>query len=158
MGEFNREKLENAVRLILEAIGEDPEREGLLDTPRRVANMYVEMFSGLNKDPKEELNTIFHEHHDDIVIVKDIPFYSMCEHHLVPFFGHVHIAYKPKNGQVTGLSKLAQARRNNSEKRSPVARKNDEYDRGIAIMEKLEAQGVMVVIEAETFMYGDAAN
>lgn len=147
MGEFNREKLENAVRLILEAIGEDPEREGLLDTPRRVANMYVEMFSGLNKDPKEELNTIFHEHHDDIVIVKDIPFYSMCEHHLVPFFGHVHIAYKPKNGQVTGLSKLARLVETTAKRPQLQERMTNMIVD--AIMEKLEAQGVMVVIEAE---------
>ena len=109
MSEVNRTQIEEAVRLILEAIGEDPNREGLLDTPKRVAKMYEEVFSGLNQDPKEYFETIFSEDHEELVLVKDIPFYSMCEHHLVPFFGKAHVAYYPRNGKVTGLSKLARA-------------------------------------------------
>lgn len=85
MSEINKEQIEQAVRLILEAIGEDPNREGLLDTPKRVAKMYAEVFAGLNEDPKEHFKTIFGEDHEELVLVKDIPFYSMCEHHLVPF-------------------------------------------------------------------------
>lgn len=147
MEKFDREKLEYAVQLIIEAIGEDPEREGLRDTPRRVAAMYEEMFSAIDKDVEDELNTVFHEHYDDVVIVKDIPFYSMCEHHLVPFFGHVHIAYKPKNGQVTGLSKLARLVETTAKRPQLQERMTNMIVD--AIMEKLEAQGVMVVIEAE---------
>ena len=109
MSEVNRTQIEEAVRLILEAVGEDPNREGLLDTPKRVAKMYEEVFSGLNQDPKEYFETIFSEDHEELVLVKDIPFYSVCEHHLVPFYGKAHIAYYPRNGKVTGLSKLARA-------------------------------------------------
>ena len=99
MSKVNRTQIEEAVRLILEAIGEDPNREGLLDTPKRVAKMYEEVFSGLNEDPKKYFETIFSEDHEELVLVKDIPFYSMCEHHLVPFFGKAHVAYIPKNGE-----------------------------------------------------------
>ena len=95
MSKVNRTQIEEAVRLILEAIGEDPNREGLLDTPKRVAKMYEEVFSGLNQDPKEYFETIFGEDHEELVLVKDIPFYSVCEHHLVPFFGKAHVAYYP---------------------------------------------------------------
>ena len=90
-------------------MGENPEREGLLDTPKRVAKMYQEMFSGLNEDPKDQFTAVFTENHDEVVLVKDIPFYSMCEHHLVPFYGKAHVAYLPSDGRVTGLSKLARA-------------------------------------------------
>ena len=83
----NQEKVEQAVYQLLEALGENPEREGLLDTPKRVAKMYAEMFSGLNEDPKDQFTAVFSEVHDEVVLVKDIPFYSMCEHHLVPFYG-----------------------------------------------------------------------
>src|SRR5690606_5630580 len=109
MASINYEQIEHAVRLIIEAIGENPNREGLIDTPKRVAKMYGEVFSGLQDDPKEYFQTIFGEEHEELVLVKDIPFYSMCEHHLVPFFGHAHVAYIPKGGRVTGLSKLARA-------------------------------------------------
>src|SRR5690606_5271304 len=109
MKEVDLGKIEKAVSMILEAIGEDTEREGLLDTPKRVAKMYAEVFEGLHKDPKQYFETVFHENHDEVVLVKDIPFHSMCEHHLVPFFGHAHIAYIPRNGVVAGLSKLARA-------------------------------------------------
>ena len=90
-----QEKLESAVYQLLEALGENPEREGLLDTPKRVAKMYQEMFSGLHEDPKDQFTAVFSENHDEIVLVKDIPFYSMCEHHLVPFYGKAHVAYLP---------------------------------------------------------------
>ncbi|HFU6685244.1 TPA: GTP cyclohydrolase I, partial [Streptococcus agalactiae] len=105
----NQEKMEKAIYQFLEALGENPDREGLKDTPKRVAKMYIEMFSGLNQDPKEQFTAVFSENHEEVVIVKDIPFYSMCEHHLVPFYGKAHIAYLPNDGRVTGLSKLARA-------------------------------------------------
>ena len=103
MANVNHAKIEEAVKMLLEAIGEDPDREGLLDTPARVARMYEEVFSGLNQDPKEHFDTVFGEDHEELVFVKDIPFYSVCEHHLVPFYGKAHVAYIPKNGKVTGL-------------------------------------------------------
>lgn len=147
MTEINRAQIEKAVRLILEAIGEDPGREGLVDTPKRVARMYEEVFSGLNEDPKEYFETIFSEDHEEVVLVKDIPFFSMCEHHLVPFYGKAHVAYLPRNGRVTGLSKLARAV-------EAVAKRPQLQERitstiADSIMEQLEPQGVMVVIEAE---------
>ena len=101
MSEINKELIEHAVRDILKAIGEDPDREGLLDTPKRVAKMYEEVFSGLNEDPKEHFKTIFGEDHEELVLVKDIAFHSMCEHHLVPFYGKAHVAYIPRGGKVT---------------------------------------------------------
>ncbi len=147
MASINRDQIEQAVRLIIEAIGEDPNREGLLDTPKRVAKMYEEVFSGLNEDPKEHFKTVFGEDHEELVLVKDIPFYSMCEHHLVPFYGHAHIAYIPRGGRVTGLSKLARAV-------EAVARRPQLQERitstiAEAMVETLEPHGVMVVIEAE---------
>ncbi len=147
MSEINRTQIEEAVRLILEAIGEDPNREGLLDTPKRVAKMYEEVFSGLNDDPKKHFETIFSEDYEELVLVKDIPFYSMCEHHLVPFFGKAHVAYIPKDGRVTGLSKLARAV-------EAVAKRPQLQERitstiAESMMEKLEPHGVMVIVEAE---------
>ncbi|MBN6888417.1 GTP cyclohydrolase IA [Cytobacillus horneckiae] len=147
MSEINRPQIENAVRLILEAIGEDPSREGLLDTPKRVAKMYEEVFMGMNQDPEEYFDTVFGEDHEELVLVKDIPFYSMCEHHLVPFFGKAHVAYIPKDGKVTGLSKLARAV-------EAVAKRPQLQERitatvADAIVDKLKPHGVMVVVEAE---------
>ncbi|VEF47969.1 GTP cyclohydrolase I [Bacillus freudenreichii] len=147
MGNFDRKQIEEAVRMILEAIGEDPNREGLLDTPKRVAKMYEEIFAGIGKDPEQYFETIFGEDHEELVLVKDIPFYSLCEHHLVPFFGKAHVAYIPRNGRVTGLSKLARAV-------ETVARRPQLQERitstvADAIMKKLEPHGVMVIIEAE---------
>jgi GTP cyclohydrolase I len=147
MTEVNRTQIEEAVRSILEAIGENPDREGLLDTPKRVARMYEEVFSGLNDDPKQYFDTIFSEDHEETVLVKDIPFFSMCEHHLVPFYGKAHVAYLPRNGRVTGLSKLARAV-------EAVAKRPQLQERitstiADTIMEKLEPHGVMVVVEAE---------
>jgi GTP cyclohydrolase IA len=147
MANVNRTQIEDAIRLILEAVGENPNREGLLDTPKRVAKMYEEMFAGLNEDPRDHFDTIFSEEHEELVLVKDIPFYSMCEHHLVPFFGKAHVAYIPRNGKVAGLSKLARAV-------EAVAKRPQLQERitatvADAILEKLEPHGVMVVVEAE---------
>ena len=143
----NKEKIEEAVTMILEAIGENPSREGLLDTPKRVARMYEEVFQGLNQDPKEYFATIFSEDHEELVLVKDIPFYSMCEHHLVPFYGVAHVGYIPRGGKVTGLSKLARAV-------EAVAKRPQLQERitttiANAIVETLDPHGVIVVVEAE---------
>ncbi|MGE6629522.1 GTP cyclohydrolase I FolE [Bacillus sp. NPDC077027] len=147
MSEINKEQIEHAVREILKAIGEDPDREGLLDTPKRVAKMYEEVFSGLNEDPKEHFKTIFGEEHEELVLVKDISFYSMCEHHLVPFYGKAHVAYIPRGGKVTGLSKLARAV-------EAVAKRPQLQERitstiADSIVETLDPHGVMIVVEAE---------
>lgn len=147
MGQVNLKQIEEAVKLILEAIGEDPNREGLLDTPKRVAKMYGEVFSGLNEDPSEHFKTVFGEDHEELVLVKDIPFYSMCEHHLVPFYGKAHVAYIPKGGKVTGLSKLARAV-------EAVAKRPQLQERitstiADSINDSLDPHGVMVVVEAE---------
>lgn len=144
---FDHDKIASAVRMILEAIGEDPDREGLQQTPNRVARMYQEIFAGLEDDPKEYLQTLFHEQHDEMVLVKDIPFYSMCEHHLLPFFGKAHVAYIPSKGKITGLSKLARVV-------ETVAKRPQLQERLTStvadlIVEALDAQGVMVVVEAE---------
>ncbi|NNU90429.1 GTP cyclohydrolase I FolE [Anoxybacillus sp. CHMUD] len=147
MRQMNVQQIEQAVRLILEAIGEDPNREGLLDTPKRVAKMYAEVFSGLTEDPKVHLQTVFSEDHEELVLVKDIPFYSMCEHHLVPFFGVAHVAYIPRGGKVTGLSKLA--RTVETVARRPQLQERITATVADAIMETLEPHGVMVVVEAE---------
>ena len=105
---MNSEKIEQGVRLILEGIGEDPEREGLVETPARVARMYEEIFAGMEGDPDIFFEKLFDANHQEMVIVKDIPFYSMCEHHLIPFFGHAHLAYIPgEDGRICGISKLA---------------------------------------------------
>ncbi|MBM7692650.1 GTP cyclohydrolase I [Peribacillus deserti] len=147
MSAVNHAQIEEAVRMILEAIGEDPSREGLMDTPKRVARMYEEIFTGINQNPGDYFETIFGEEHEELVLVKDIPFYSVCEHHLVPFFGHAHVAYIPRNGRVTGLSKLARAV-------EAVAKRPQLQERitstvANTIMEKLQPHGVMVVVEAE---------
>jgi len=141
------EKIENAVRSILEAIGEDPDREGLKDTPKRVAKFYQEAFSGLLLDPSDNLTVLFSENHEEMVIVKDIPVYSMCEHHLLPFFGHVHIAYIPRNGKVAGLSKLARVADDFAKRPQLQERLTSQI--ADTIKKVLNAQGVLVVIEAE---------
>ncbi|WP_221565209.1 GTP cyclohydrolase I FolE [Alkalihalobacillus sp. TS-13] len=144
---MDHEKIETAVKMILEAIGEDPEREGLLDTPKRVARMYEEVFQGLNQDPAEHFKTVFGEDHEELVLVKDIPFYSMCEHHLVPFFGKAHVAYIPKGGKVTGLSKLARAVE--AVTRRPQLQERITSTIADSLLNSLYPYGVMVVIEAE---------
>ncbi|WP_146552771.1 GTP cyclohydrolase I FolE [Rummeliibacillus sp. SL167] len=141
------EKIEKAVTMILEAIGENPQREGLLDTPKRVAKMYEEMFQGLHEDPRQYFETVFHEGHDEVVLVKDIPFYSMCEHHLVPFYGKVHVAYIPQNGVVAGLSKLARTVETVSHR--PQLQERITGTIADVLMEMLNPQGVYVVVEAE---------
>ncbi|SET33671.1 GTP cyclohydrolase I [Natronincola peptidivorans] len=145
---MDKEKIEKAVRDILEAVGENPDREGLKDTPKRIAKMYEEIFSGLEVDPEEHLDIYFQEEkHEELVLVKDISFHSMCEHHLVPFFGKVHVGYIPKNGKLTGLSKLARVV-------DTVARRPQLQERLTAtiadtMVKKLQPHGVIVVVEAE---------
>ena len=145
---FDEAKIKAAVLSIIEAIGEDPEREGLIETPQRIAEMYAELFMGLNKDPKEELSVVYEQGHREMVIVKDIPFYSMCEHHLLPFYGVAHIGYIPDiQGRIVGISKLARvveiiARRPQVQERMTTAIAD-------TIMEGLKAEGVGVVIQAE---------
>lgn len=143
---MNKEKIIEGVKLILEGIGEDPNREGLLETPDRVYRMYEEIFSGLNKDGKEYLEKAFTVENDDLVIEKDIVFYSMCEHHLVPFFGKAHIAYIP-NGKVAGLSKLARTIDIHSKK--PQLQEKLTSEVADDIMKYLDAKGVIVMIEGE---------
>lgn len=141
-------RIEKAVREILFAIGEDPEREGLIDTPKRIANMYEEIFSGLAEDPAKHLEIYFQkEKYEELVLVKDIPFYSTCEHHLVPFVGKAHVAYIPKNGKLTGLSKLARVVETVS--RRPQLQERLTATVADTINKKLEPYGVIVVVEAE---------
>jgi len=145
---MDKERIEKAVREILFAIGEDPDREGLQDTPKRMAKMYEEIFVGLNEDPKKHLQVIFsEEEHRELVLVKDIPFYSVCEHHLVPFFGKAHVGYLPKEGRLTGLSKLARVVE--SYARKPQLQERLTTSIADLIMGELDPYGVIVVIEAE---------
>ena len=144
---MDRKKIENAVKDILVAIGEDPRKKDLTETPRRVAEMYEEIFSGVHVDPEKELEVILDQKHDEIILLKGIPLYSMCEHHLLPFLGKAHVAYIPRQGRVTGLSKLARVV-------ETLARRPQVQERLTAqiadiIMRKLKPQGCMVVIEAE---------
>lgn len=144
----DEQKIEKAVKMILEAIGEDIEREGLRDTPKRVAKMYKEVFSGLHKDPRELLKKIFvSDEHEEMVLIKDISFYSMCEHHLLPFYGKAHIAYIPAGGRITGLSKLVRVI-------EVIARRPQLQERltslvADVVMEMLNPKGVVIVVEAE---------
>jgi len=141
-------RIEAAVREILAAVGEDPERPGLLDTPARVARAYAETFAGLRQDPYEVLATTFDEDHDELVLVKDIPMYSTCEHHLVPFHGKAHVGYIPgSDGRVTGLSKLA--RLVEVYARRPQVQERLTRQVADSLFEVLDPQGVIVVIEAE---------
>ena len=142
----NERKIEEAVLAIVEAIGEDPKREGLVGTPRRIAEMYSELFMGIDLDPREELTVGFEEGHHEMVILKDIPFYSMCEHHLLPFYGVVHIGYIPK-GRVIGASKLARVVEILS--RRPQLQERLTTQIAETIVEALEPDGVAVVIQAE---------
>ncbi|MEH7815413.1 GTP cyclohydrolase I, partial [Bacillus toyonensis] len=121
--------------------------EGILETPKRVAKMYKEVFQGLGQNPSEHLLKIFNENHEELVLVKEIPFYSMCEHHLVPFFGIAHIGYIPNNGKVTGLSKLARALETICKR--PQLQERITNELANVIFETLEPKGVIVVIEAE---------
>lgn len=144
----DKDRIKKAVREILYAIGEDPDREGLIDTPRRIADMYEEVFGGLKQDPKQHLKTVFtEENHEEFVLVKDIPFYSTCEHHLVPFFGVAHIGYIPKDGKLTGLSKLARLLEGYA--RRPQLQERLTSQVADAVEEMLQPRAVIVVIEAE---------
>ena len=144
-GQVDQPRIERAVREILAAVGEDPDREGLLETPARVARMYAELFSGLREDPREHLKKFFTEAYDEMVLVRDISFNSVCEHHMLPFMGRAHIGYVP-GGRVLGLSKLARvvevvARRPQVQERMTETIAN-------LLLEELQAKGVAVVIEA----------
>lgn len=145
---FDRERVEAAVRELLTAVGEDPEREGLQDTPARVARAYEEVFAGLHCDPTEVLERTFAEDHQELVLVRDIPIYSTCEHHLVPFYGKAHIGYIPgKEGHVTGLSKLA--RLADMYAKRPQVQERLTSQIADALVDRLAAQAVIVVIECE---------
>jgi GTP cyclohydrolase I len=145
---MDRESIERGVRLILEGIGEDPDREGLAGTPGRVAEMYEEIFAGLGQDAAEHLSVTFDEGHQELVLVRDIPLYSVCEHHLLPFLGRAHVAYIPgPDGRICGLSKLARvvdvfARR-------PQVQERLTAQIADTIVSNIHPQGVVVVIEAE---------
>ena len=144
---MDKERIQNAVREILIAVGEDPDREGLVETPKRVANMYEEIFAGLTEDPKQHIK-LFNEHsNDEMVIVKDIPFYSMCEHHLLPFFGKAHIGYIPSDNKIIGLSKLARIVDNFAKK--PQVQERLTSDIADFLNDNLQPKGVAVIMEAE---------
>lgn len=144
---MDKKKIEKAVKSILEAVGADLKRKEIAGTPRRVAEMYEEVLSGTKLDPRKELEIVFEKDHDEIILLKDIPLYSICEHHLLPFIGKAHVAYIPKGNRVTGLSKLARvvdilAKRLQVQERLTT-------DIADIIMEKLKPKGVLVIIEAE---------
>ena len=144
---IDKSKIEQAIRMILEAIGEDPEREGVMNTPKRVANMYAEVFSGIDSNPRDLLQVSFTEYHDELVLVKDIPLYSMCEHHLLPFYGTAHIAYIPKGGKVVGISKLARVAESYAKRPQLQERLTSQI--ADCINDTLQPWGVGVVISAE---------
>jgi GTP cyclohydrolase I len=149
-GEHNVDKplIREAVRMLLKAIGEDMEREGLQKTPERVADMYAELFDGLSYDPKEHLQLQFVEDkHGEMVLIKDIPFYSMCEHHMLPFIGKAHVAYIPKDGVITGISKIARVVEGYSHRLQLQERLTTQI--ADALVDVLQPQGVLVVLEAE---------
>ena len=140
-------KIENAVREILEAIGEDPDREGLLETPQRVARMYAEVFAGLHRDINKDIKTFHGEGNDEMILIGDIPFYSMCEHHLLPFHGKAHVVYIPKDGKIFGLSKVA--RIVDTLSRKPQLQEKLTSEIADAIEKAVDARSVCVVLEAE---------
>jgi len=141
----NVKRIEKAVREILLAVGENPRREGLKATPVRVAEMYAELLAGMNDDPRENLKSVFKEKYDEIVLLREIPFYSICEHHLMPFIGHAHVAYLPK-GSVLGVSKLARIVDCFARRLQVQERLTDQI--ADFLMESLKPQGVAVVLEA----------
>jgi GTP cyclohydrolase I len=148
VGDVDRPRIERAVREILLAIGEDPDREGLRETPARVARAYAEQFAGLRQSPEDVLSTVFDADHDELILVKDIEVYATCEHHLVPFFGVAHVGYVPNDkGQITGLSKIA--RLVDVYARRPQVQERMTGQIADALMEVLEPRGVIAVVEAE---------
>jgi GTP cyclohydrolase I len=144
-GVINQEKIAAGVRMILEAIGENPDREGLRDTATRVAKMYADLFQGLYENPHDHLTVLFDEQHDEMVLVKDVPFYSMCEHHLLPFHGTAHVAYLPR-GKVVGLSKIVRVVE--AFARRPQVQERLTSQIADLLMDHLDAHGVAVVVEA----------
>ena len=144
---MDKAMVQESVRMFLRAIGEDPDREGLVETPGRIADMVREVFAGLDADPREHLARTFDENHEELVLVSNIPLYSFCEHHLLPFFGKAHVAYIPRRGRVTGISKLARVVDGYS--RRPQIQERLTGQIADAVMENLQPYGVMVVIEAE---------
>jgi GTP cyclohydrolase I len=143
----DKARIEAAIREILLAIGEDPAREGLLETPKRVARMYEEIFSGVSQNPLSEIKVFHEKSNEQMVIVKDIPFYSVCEHHLAPFFGVVHVVYMPKDGRILGLSKVARIADVIAKK--PQLQERFTREIGETIMTGTEALGTAVIAEAE---------
>lgn len=147
-GELDQKRVEAAVRELLAAIGEDPDREGLVETPARVARACEELFSGMHEDPASHLRKQFREDgHEEMIIVRDIPFTSMCEHHLLPFNGKAHVAYIPRKGRITGLSKIARCVEGYGRRLQVQERMTSQI--ADALMEALEPLGVLVVVEAE---------
>ena len=144
---MDKNKIKKGVKLILEGIGEDPDRPGLKDTPKRVANLYEEIFSGLSTPTEEILKSIEGESHDEMVLIKDIPFYSICEHHLLPFIGKAHVAYVPSKGKIVGLSKLARAVEIFAKR--PQLQERLTSQLADLIMKKLKPKGAMVIVDAE---------
>jgi GTP cyclohydrolase I len=144
---LNSKKIEQAIKIILKAIGENVDREGLKDTPRRIARMYMEIFSGINKDPKKELKTYKAKNEDEMIIVKNVPFYSVCEHHLLPFFGKAHLVYIPKNNRITGFSSLVRVI--DVMAKRPILQERLTHEIADFLMVHLKPMGVLVVIEAE---------
>jgi GTP cyclohydrolase IA len=141
------DKVAAGIRLILEGIGEDPNRKGLLQTPSRVARMYQELFYGMGVDPASEIVSTFHEETEELVLIKDIPFASVCEHHLVPFIGLAHVGYIPRSGQITGLSKLARVVELAARKLQVQERMTNQI--ADAVTQKLNPLGVVVALQAE---------
>jgi GTP cyclohydrolase I len=145
---MDKELIAESVRNLLKAVGEEIDRDGLKDTPRRVADMYEEIFAGLSKDPAEVLDVVFEAGHDEMILVRDIPLYSVCEHHLIPFLGKAHVGYIPnKNGQITGLSKIA--RLVDAVAKRPQVQERLTTQIADALDTKLAPRGVIVVIDAE---------
>ena len=144
---MDKERIENAVKEILIAVGENPDREGLRETPGRVANMYAEMFAGLEESPKQHLKFFEENSNDEMVIVRDIPFSSMCEHHLLPFVGKAHIAYIPNENKIIGLSKFARIVDNFAKR--PQVQERLTHDIADFLNEELKPKGVAVILEAE---------
>jgi GTP cyclohydrolase IA len=144
---IDKERVKAAVREILIAIGDDPDREGLVETPDRVARMYEEIFAGLHRDPKDDVKIFQEENHEEMVLVKEIPLYSICEHHLLPFVGVAHVAYIPKKGRVMGLSKIARVVDTLAKK--PQLQERLTSNIADVIMEAMDPLGVAVVVEAE---------
>ena len=147
MANIDKLKIENAVRDIIEAIGDDPNSNRLKDTPNRVARMYEEILGNVGEDPAKELSVFYEEEHDEMIIIKDIPLYSMCEHHLLPFIGKASVIYIPTNGKITGLSKVARLVDNVSKR--PQLQERVTKTIADTLRTQLNAQGVMVIIEAE---------